>query len=368
MKNRYSTKSKLRIAIVHDALCVPGGAERFVLNLSNVFPEAPIFTSVYLKDKTFPEFQRKDIRTLPFSRLIRSEKQFKVFYPLWLHLFKELKFSEFDRVISSSTYLAKYIQPSPEVDHKAYIHAPFRFLWKPESYSLESLPYPGYFHDFIGLFLSRLRKWDIQNTSNIQNIATNSQNMSNEILRIYNKNARVIHPPVSIDNFPLTESKGQYFLTVSRLISHKRVDLAIEACNRLGKSLVIVGDGPEKKQLETKAGETIRFAGRVSDQELLNLYQNSIALIFPGEEDFGIVPLEAQACGKPVIAYGKGGIMETVQDGITGIFFPQQNIDQLIDCLVKLPAMKFEARKIRTWASNFDIKKFQYEIQDFING
>ncbi|NMC59039.1 MAG: glycosyltransferase family 4 protein [Candidatus Methanofastidiosa archaeon] len=216
--------------------------------------------------------------------------------------------------------------------------------------------------------MTGLRKWDIQQTSVISHIATNSQNMANEILRIYKKSARVIHPPVSIDDFPLAESQGQYYLTVSRLISHKRVDLAIEACNRLGKSLVVVGDGPERKHLESMAGDTIRFAGRVTDQELLNLYQDSIALIFPGEEDFGIVPIEAQACGKPVIAYGKGGIKETVQDGVTGIFFPQQNVDLLVDSLEKLPTMNFEARTIRNWARNFDTTKFQHEIQDFVNG
>jgi glycosyltransferase involved in cell wall biosynthesis len=356
-----------RIAIVHDALCVPGGAERLVLQMAKAFPGAPIFTSVYLPDQTFAEFKELDVRTLPFSKFVKSERQFKVLLPLWLMELRTKSFKDFDYILSSSTYLAKYIKPAKNVRHRAYIHAPFRLLWKTSSYTHESLPTPRLLSPFIKSSLPVLRKWDQELTHRIPQVATSCKNVADEIQRIYNINAKVIYPPVKIHQEVSHEcAKGDYFLSVSRLISHKRVDLAIEACNRLNRKLVIVGDGPERAILEKQAGPLVQFLGRVDDENLSDLYQNALALIFPSHEDFGIVPLEAQAWGVPVIAYGKGGALETIKEGISGIFFPDQTVESLIQSIIRFDRLVFNRSQIIEWVSKFDEDEFISRIREFV--
>jgi len=360
-------ENQKRIAIVHDALCVSGGAERLVLWMSEVFPEAPIYTSVYLPDQTFPEFKQKHVIALPFSRFIRTERQFKLLFPLWLIEFQLMKFREYDVVLTSSTYLAKYIKPANKGSHRAYINAPFRFLWKPESYSDESLPTNKPLTALIKVFLPALRAWDFKATQKIPFIAANCENMGREIERVYRRKPSVITAPIRIDDYPLSDGRGEYFITVSRLISHKRIDLAIEACNRLKLPLMVVGDGPEREKLEEMAGDTIRFTGSVSDLELKRLYQGAKALLFPSHEDFGIVPLEAQACGIPVIAFGRGGVLETVLEGKTGFFFQEQTADSLCNAMVKMSDGNFSPVEIRKWVSRFDFSSFKSKLIQFVN-
>ena len=363
--NRKTEKNR-KVAIVHDALCVAGGAERVVLWMSEAYPEAPIYTSVYLPDQTFPEFKGKEIYTLPFSNLIKNEKQFKLLFPLWLMEFQKWDFANYDTVLSSSTYLAKYIHPTKGVRHKAYIYAPFRFLWKPESYTSDSIPTNRWTTTILRKLLPVFRNWDIQATRKIPDVATSCQNMSREIKRIYNKPSVVIYPPISIKDYPLSSAQGEYFLTVSRLISHKKIDLAIEACNRLKKKLIVVGDGPEMDRLTRLAGDTVKFTGRVSDQKIKQLYQNSLALIFPSHEDYGLVPLEAQACGKPVIAFGQGGVLETIKEGETGLFFSEQTVDSLEKAINNFRVDDFSPQIIREWANRFNVEKFISDLRQFI--
>lgn len=356
-----------KIAILHDSLCVPGGAERLTLALAHTFPDAPIYTSVYLPEQTFPEFKNYNVHSLPNSKFVHSERQFKLFYLLWLAELQHVHFSEYDLVLSSSTYLAKYIRPAAGVTHKAYIHAPFRFLWKPESYSDSSLPTPKALTELIKLFLPVLRRIDLRETQKIPYLATNSLNMAHEIKKIYQREATVIHPPISLKAFPLrAEPGGNYYITVSRLISHKRIDLAIQACNSLRKRLIVVGDGPEKKKLEQIAGDTIHFTGRMDDRQLLELYSGAKALIFPSYEDYGIVPLEAQACGKPVIAFGKGGALETIQDQVSGIYFKEQSVESLIDGILRFEKMRFWPEQIWKWAGQFDESIFSQKMIEFV--
>ena len=356
----------MRIAIVQDALCVAGGSERLVLWMKQAFPQAPIFTSVFLPGKTFAEYGSMDVHVLPFARYIRTETQFKVLYLLWLFEIQRMDFSEFDVVLSSSTYLAKYIQPAPNVKHASYIYAPFRLLWKPESYSQESLPTPRFLSWFIRKMTPQLRKWDSRRTRQISRVATTCQNMAKEIQEKYQLKASIIYPPIDLSSYPEYEEDGGYYLSVSRLISHKRVDLAIKACNALGKNLVVVGDGPEMLNLRRLAGPTIQFTGNVDNKQLTSLYSHSKGLIFSSHEDFGIVPLEAQACGVPVIAFGKGGVLETVREGYTGIFFKDQVVDSLIAGIQQFEKTEFDHAKIRSWIKRFDPMVFLRTIQDFV--
>ena len=356
----------MKIAIVHDALCVPGGAERFVLWLVKAFPDAPIFTSIYLPDATFPEYKKLNVVPLRFGTSIRTERQFKLLYPLWLWQFQRMDFSAFDVVLSSSTYLAKFIHSTGNTKHFAYLYAPFRLLWRPDSYTRESLPTPGFIAPLVKKIVPQFRKWDINNTQKIDKVATSCKNIASQIKSIYHINPTIINPPVSLADFSLSTSNGAYYLTVSRLVSHKRIDIAIEACNKLHRPLIVVGDGPERKALEKMAGETVKFVGRVDDAQLRDLYKNASALLFPSYEDYGIVPLEAQASGIPVLAYGHGGALETILDNETGLFFPHQNADTLIDCILTFETRKFDPQRIREWAKQFDAEKFIEKIRGFV--
>jgi glycosyltransferase involved in cell wall biosynthesis len=358
--------SRVRIAIVHDALCIPGGAERLVLWMAKSFPGVPIYTSVYLPDGTFPEYRQLDVRTLPFARFIRSEKQFKLLFPLWLYLIQRLDFSDYDVVLSSSTYLAKFITPAQGVKHACYLYAPFRLLWKPGSYSAESLPTPSAASGLVKWIVPLLRRWDLRRTSAIPQLATSCRNMADEIQKVYGRASTILYPPVELPAEVPDREGTDYYLSVSRLISHKRVDLAVKACVQTGRKLVVVGDGPERAMLDQMAGEGISFAGRVNDEQLRDLYRGAKGLIFPSYEDYGIVPLEAQAWGVPVIAYGKGGSLETVQEGVSGIFFERQEVDSLVDALNRFEAASFDPQQIRRWVSRFDVDGFVRGLQKFV--
>jgi len=356
----------MRVAIVHDALCVAGGAERLVLWMAKAFPEAPIYTSVYLPSGTFPDYRQLDVRTLPCARFIRTEKQFKLLFPLWLFLIQKQKFQEYDVVLSSSTYLAKFVKPTPTVKHACYLYAPFRLLWKPESYSGDSLPTPEFVSGYVKRIIPFLRKWDIKRTREIPKLATSCRNMANEIQRVYGVFPTILYPPVEVPDELPAKNEGDYYLSVSRLISHKRVDLAIKACEILGRELVVVGEGPERKKLEQLAGSKISFTGKVNDEQLRRLYRGAKGLIFPSYEDYGIVPLEAQSWGVPVIAYGKGGSLETVKEGVTGVFFEDQNVESLTDAIKRFEATIFNPEQIRQWISNFNADNFIQGLREFV--
>jgi len=288
--------------------------------MAKAFPEAPIYTSVYLPAGTFAGYRQLDIRQLPFARVIRTERQFKLLFPLWLYLIQRLDFREFDVVLSSSTYLAKFIRPAPTVKHACYLYAPFRLLWKPESYTADSLPTPAATSGLVKGIVPLLRKWDLKRTQAIPRLATSCRNMADEIQKVYGRQSTILYPPVEVPEELPPDDRGDYYLSVSRLISHKRVDLAVQACVRSGRKLVVVGDGPEREKLEQMAGNTVTFTGRVSDEQLKQLYRGAKGLIFPSYEDYGIVPLEAQSWGVPVIAFGRGGCWKPCRRMSAGVF------------------------------------------------
>lgn len=355
-----------RIAIVHDALVVPAGSERVALHISNIFPDAPIYTSAYLPDNTFPEFRNKEIHTLPFSNLVKTERQFKGLYPLWFLGFSLLNLSQYDVVISSANYLAKFINPPSTCTHICYLHNPIRFLWKPAVYSTQSIPYGKVSLLLIRLLLPILRKFDIKKTQKIKYVIANSKNIANQIRSIYQIKSDVIYPPVDVKAYTISSEHADYYLYTGRLISHKRVDLAIEACNKLKRKLVIAGDGFERKNLEKIAGDSIQFLGRVSDDQLKDLYAHCRAFIFPSDEDFGLVPVEAQAAGRPVIAYGAGGALETVIDGKTGVLFKEQTTDSLMNAILQFESMSFSPESIKQNALRFDISEFESQIKAYV--
>lgn len=355
-----------RVALVHDALVNSGGAERVATFLAEAFPDAPIYTSAYLPDRTFPEFRSRDVRVLPGAASVRSEADAKRRLPWWIAGFRRLDFRDFDVVLSSSTFAAKYVRPAEGVSHVSYLYAPFRWLWQPASYAGASVPVGGIARRAIALARPVLRAWDRAATRRIDALATTCRNMAAAIEQAYGRTPEVIYAPVRLSDYRIGAGRGDYYLTVSRLISHKRVDLAVRACRILGRRLVVVGDGPEAPALRALGGPDVTFAGLVDRPSLADLYAGCRALLFCSEEDYGLTPIEAQASGRPVIAYGAGGALETVTAGRSGIFFSEQSPDSLSEAIGRFEALEFDPQDVRRAVGRFDVEPFLRDIRQFV--
>lgn len=357
---------KKRLAIVHDALINTGGAERTLVYMSEAFPDAPIFTSVYLPRQTYPILRTKEIHSLPGSRFVHTERLAKQLYPVWVLGFAGLVLDEYDIVLTSTSWVAKFVRPPRNTLNVSYCYAPTRFLWHPSSYSESSVPFGRYWMQAFAQIRPALRRLDYQAMQNPQRLATTSQNMAKLIAHCYDRTAQVIHAPIRVQDYMSSNEDGDYYLVVGRLISHKRVDIAIEACRALKRRLVIVGEGPERAKLEAMADDNVRFVKRVSDIELLRYYANCRAVLFPSNEDYGLVPLEAQASGRPVIAYEAGGVLETVSQKESGIFFQAQTADSMVEAILEFESRSWDARLIRQHAERFDLSYFKQGLIEFI--
>lgn len=360
------TSRSPRVAIIHDALVNSGGAERVVTFLCEAFPEAALYTSVYLPDRTFPEFRSRAVRVLPGASYANTEAAAKRMLPAWLWGFAHLDLRDYDVVLSSTTFAAKHVRPPRGVRHVSYCYAPFRLLWKPTAYEPSSLPIGALGRGVLHLARPVLRAWDRSAMSRVSGIATTCRNMATAIAECYQREARVIHAPVRLSDYKLGRGAGEYYLSVSRLISHKRVDLAVRACRQLGKRLVVVGDGPELARLRELGGDHVTFAGLVDKEALIDLYAGCRALLFSSEEDYGLTPIEAQASGRPVIAYGAGGALETVIDGRSGIFFEEQTTESLIDGIARFERQTFDSVRVRESVACFDVGPFIRHMRDFV--
>jgi glycosyltransferase involved in cell wall biosynthesis len=361
----------MRTAIVHDFLAQAGGAERVVEQFMQVFPNAPIYTSVFDPNSTLPCFANKDVRTSFLQKwLIARRALHKLALPYYPAAFEEFDLSAYDLVLSSSSSFAKGVITGPQTCHVCYCHTPARFAWRYHEYVGRSLS-GKLLTPFLRRVMRELRAWDVEVSQRVDYFIVNSENIANRVRKYYRREPdAVIYPPVDTRKYePVCPSQvGDYFLVVSRMVGYKRVDLAIEACNRLQVPLHIVGGGPEWSALHRIAGPTIRFLGYLSDAETANEYAHCRAMILPGEEDFGITPLEAMASGRPVIAFGAGGALETVVDGQTGLFFREQHIDSLCAALKSLDPFSFEPALLRAHAMRFDTAVFIEKIREFTEG
>ena len=359
----------MKTALVHDDLVQSGGAERVAAVFHAMYPQAPLFTAIYDPRTTLPAFAGADIRTSYLQRTpIASRRLHKLALPYFPSAFEEFDFSGYDLVLSSSSRFAKGVITGPETCHICYCHTPARFVWRPHDYLKQSRS-ARLLAPLMRGMMSRLRAWDLESAQRVDYFLANSYNVARRIRKYYRRDAAaVIYPPVETSRYcPVPASEvGDHFLVVSRLIGYKRVDLVIDACNRLGASLRIVGDGPELAALQRQAGPTIRFLGRLSDTEVADEYARCRALVFAGEEDFGLTPLEAMASGRPVVAYGAGGALESVAEGKTGVFFAEQTVDALAAALVQVGRMTFDPDALRAHAMLFDIAVFQRRLREFV--
>lgn len=357
-----------KIAIVHDWLTVSGGAEVVVAELHKLFPKAPIYTSVY-NPAAVPALNGADVRTTYLQQRLPKALRYK--HVLWPTLrakaFRKLDLSEFDIIISSSSAEAKAVRKTrPEQVHIAYIHTPIRYYWSHYEEFKREFTF-GIFTPFIRpvipFFVKRMRKLDLESIKDIDVLIANSSVTQERIKKYYNKPSTVVHPPVDVARFtPPPKAERSGFIMWGRHVPYKRFDIAIEACNRLGASLTIVGTGPDTQRLKKLAGPTIHFTGRISDAQLERLAHSARGFLFPNEEDFGMSAVEALAAGIPVIAYARGGALDIVQDGESGVLFKDQTVDSLVAAMQRFETMKFLPATLHRKAKRFDKSLFDSKI------
>lgn len=363
---------KLKIAIVHDWLTNMGGAEPVVLKLSELFPEATIYTSVY-DEKNMPAFSGKDVKTTYLQKILPSFVRYK--HTLWPVLrsfaFRKLDLSEYDLIISSSSAEAKAVRKKPGSIHICYCHTPTRYYWshyKEFKKEFDFGPLTLLIRPFIPLFVRWMRKYDLGAAKNVDVFIANSNVTKERIKKYYGRESEVIYPPVDTKRFISANKTGREgFIVWGRHVPYKRFDLAIEACNHIGAKLIVVGSGSDTKRLEKLAGTTVTFVGRVSDDKLVQLAHNARAFLFPNEEDFGISAVEAMSAGLPVIAYKKGGALDIVSDGETGIFFNEQTVDSLLSAIAQFNATDFSYNTLVQRSKRFDQTLFMTKIKKVVN-
>ena len=350
---------------MHDWLNQIGGAEGVLEALVEMYPAAPIYTSMYWPQAMPQAYRSWDIRTSFMDRLPLAKRYHQPYLPLYPLAFESFDLAGYDLVISNKSAFCHGVIVPPEALHICYCLTPTRFLWDYHRY-VQREGVGRLVRLLLPLFLNYLRVWDRAAADRVDHFVAISQAVRRRIAKYYRREATVIYPPVDTGKYAPADSHDDYFLIVSRLIPYKRIDLAVRAFNELGLPLVIVGDGRDRRRLEKMAGPNIRFLGRVPEDKLRELFSRCRAFIFPGLEDFGIAPVEAQAAGRPVIAYAGGGALETVVEGVTGAFFHQQTPEALIEAIEKFDDKAYDPAAIRRHAQRFDKKVFKRRLREFV--
>lgn len=354
-----------KLAIVHDWLTNMGGAEQVVINFHEIYPDAPIYTMFYTPEKLDEKLKNLQVHTgfLQGKKPVYNHKR-NFYFPLMPLAFSLFNMKEYDIILSSSSSCAKGVRKRKNAIHICYIHTPMRYAYEYKyEYTNGMNPIKRF---FVNILLFFIRIWDKHNNKRIDYFIANSTEIQKRVKNTYHRDSYVIHPPVRCSMFTISPVDKDYYFIVSRLVGYKRFDLAIKVCNELNKKLVIIGDGPERENLEKIAGSTITFLGRQPDEVVRKYMRECKALLFPGLEDFGIVPVEAEACGRPVICYGKGGVLDTVINGVTGVYFEEQTVDSLKEAILKFESMHFDKETIRKHALKFDEAEFQKKIKEFV--
>jgi glycosyltransferase involved in cell wall biosynthesis len=354
-----------RAAVVHEWLTVPGGSEKVALRILGLLGHADLYASVY-RPEAFPELAGTPVHTTFLDRLPGARSHYQRLLPLMTAAYEQLDLSPYGLVVSSSHSCAKNVLTRPDAFHLCYCHTPMRHAWEPAK--LRDEPVGRLTRALLPPLLGRLRREDLAGAARVDRFVANSSHVANRIRKYYRRKAAIVHPPVDVDPFlSRPRDPGDTYLVVSRLVPYKRVDLAVEACTRLGRPLVVVGDGRDRDRLEAAAGRGVTFLGHTDAPTLVELMAGCKALLFPGEEDFGMVPIEAQAAGAPVIAYGVGGVRDTVTDGLTGVLFQDQTVDGLCAAIERFEGLSLDPDVARENAARFRPERFDRELSAVID-
>jgi glycosyltransferase involved in cell wall biosynthesis len=356
----------MKVALVHDWLTGFRGGEKVLEIFCKLFPDATLFTLVHIEGSSSPTIESLPIRTAFTQKLPGVERFYRWYLPLHPWAIESLDLSDFDLVLSSSHCVAKGVIPRKGALHICYCHTPMRYVWdRFEDYFGSGLKAKLVY----GPIASRLRRWDRLSADRVDHFIANSSYVAQRIESYYGRTPRaIIPPPVDTELYRLgAEEPEEFYLIVSALVPYKRIDLAIEAFRRRSEPLVVVGAGPSEQRLKASAPANVTFRGWVSDEELRSLYQRCRACLLPGVEDFGIVPLEAQASGAPVVAYGRGGALDTVRDGETGVLFHEHSAEALSRAIDKVCSLRLNKTLLREWALGFSRDTFQNRMKEFID-
>ncbi|ENT8517482.1 glycosyltransferase family 4 protein [Raoultella sp. FYR_9] len=364
-----------KISVVADWLVAYAGAERVIAEFINVFPNADLFAVVdFISSENRKYFHGKKVTTTFIQNLPKAKDKYQKYLPLMPLAIEQLDVSKYDIVLSSSHAVAKGILTGPDQLHISYVHSPIRYAWDLQhQYLREAGLERGLKSKLARLILHKIRMWDYRTANGVDHFIANSKFISRRIKKVYGRDSDVIYPPVDVDRFSLVESKDDYYFTASRLVPYKRIDLIVEAFSHMPeKKLVVIGDGSEMSKIKSKATKNIEILGYQPNEVMQSTMQKAKAFVFAAEEDFGITPVEAMACGTPVIAFGKGGTLETVKpigyEKPTGVFFKEQSIESVIAAVDEFESSIeiFTPENCRQRAMTFSTERFNTEIEKYV--
>lgn len=355
----------MKIAVVHDYFTQMGGAEKVAEELYNMLPGADLFATVALRDKMPESLRDVPVRTSWMQRLPKLDKLYRLYFPLYPFAVSSLDLSGYDLIVSSSSGYVKGVRADLSAIHVCYCHTPMRWVWSFDSYSSRE-SFGGGIRAILRTLIHGLRLWDEGAARQPDHFVANSQAVAHRIKRAYDRYSEVIVPPIAIDRFQLSTEQDDFYVVLARLVPYKRLDLAVSAFTRLKKRLVVIGTGPALEKLKAEAGPTVEFVGRVSDHEVERYVSRCRALIFPGEEDFGMAPVEVAAAGRPTIAFRAGGAIETIVENVTGIFFDEQTTESLMEAVTRFERQQWSPHVIRRHAEGFSREVFRARFAKFL--
>jgi glycosyltransferase involved in cell wall biosynthesis len=356
----------MRVALVHDWLNQMGGAESVLETLVDLFPGAPVYTSIYWPAAMPAAYRQWDIRASWLDRLPYVKQHHQLFLPLYPLAFEGLDLGDYDVILSNKSGFCHGVITAPETLHVCYCLTPTRYLWRYHDYAQrEGLGRIA--RILLTPVLHNMRVWDRMAADRVDRFIAISSEIQRRITKYYRRDSDVIYPPVDVGRFSVASSHEEYYLVVGRLVPYKRIDLAVRACTELGLPLKISGSGRDLARLQRMAGPTVEFLGRVPDDALPDLMAHCKAFLFPGAEDFGITPVQAMAAGRPVVAYAYGGALETVKEGISGTLFGEQTAESLAAALQRFDAEQYDPLAVRRHAEQFDVAVFRQKIGSYID-
>jgi glycosyltransferase involved in cell wall biosynthesis len=356
---------RIKTVIFHDNFAQMGGAERVAEELHRAFPGADLLTTLLVQPRLNDYLKHANIKTTWMQLLPAKAQLFRWYFLLYPLAIEHVDLDEYDLIVTSCFGYAKGVKSRPGALHVCYCHSPMRWVWRTSDY-LERENIKGWKRSLLSLALKALKAWEINAAHRPTCYIANSREVARRLRDAFGIHSTVIYPPIETSRFSVSSEIDDYYLVLSRLVPYKRIDLAVESCSKSGRSLKVVGSGPDLKRLQAAAGPSVEFLGRQPDDVVATLVSRCRALIFPGEEDFGMAPLEANAAGRPVIAFNGGGASETILPGLNGIFFQEATVESLISSLDIFDTMQWNSHEIRAYATRFDSAVFRRNVCEFV--